>query len=47
MPHNQNQMFDSIIIQITCKQVSSNNKFAQCVQEQDVTKDKFLGYDLN
>jgi hypothetical protein len=37
MPHNHNQTPNSIIIQITCKQVSSNNKFAQCAQERDVT----------
>jgi hypothetical protein len=37
MPHNHNQMPNSIIIWITCKQVSSKNKFAQCAQERDVT----------
>jgi hypothetical protein len=37
MPHNHNQTTNSIIIQITCKQVSSKNKFAQCAQERDVT----------
>jgi hypothetical protein len=37
MPHNHYQMANSIIIWITCKQVSSKNKFAQCAQEWDVT----------
>jgi hypothetical protein len=37
MPHNHNQMSNSIIILITYKQVSSKNKFAQCKQERDVT----------
>jgi hypothetical protein len=37
MPHNHNQMPKSIIIWITCEQVSSKNKFAQCAQERDVT----------
>ena len=37
MPHNHNQMTNSIIIWITCKQVSSKNKFSQCAQERDVT----------
>jgi hypothetical protein len=37
MPHNHNQTTKSIIIQITCKKVSSNNKFVQCTQEWDAT----------
>jgi hypothetical protein len=37
MPHNHNQMTNSIIIWITCKQVSLKNNFAQCAQEKDVT----------
>ena len=37
MPHNHYQMANSIIIWITCKKVSSKNKFSQCAQEWDVT----------
>ena len=30
--HNQRQMFNIIIVRITCEQVSSNNKFSKCAR---------------
>jgi hypothetical protein len=37
MPHNHNQMPKTIIIWMSCEQESSENKFAECAQEQDAT----------
>jgi len=37
MPHNHNQMANSILIQITYKKVSSKDKFSQHMKKQDVT----------
>jgi hypothetical protein len=42
-PHNHNQMPKSIIIWITCEQVSSKNKFAQCAQEERMLHTPPLG----